>query len=379
VTGTILITGGDGYLGRRIAARLLAGTSDRLVLTVHSAGEADLSARRAALRREFAPAGLASQRARVLHADLAADDPFAAVDPAGITGIVHTAARTAFTIDQQLARQVNIGGTERLAAFARRCPGLERLLVLSTLFSAGRQTGTVAEAPHAGPRGFVNYYEWSKYEAERHLFGACADLPLCVARVATVIAADDSGSVTQYNVFHNTLKLFFYGLLSLMPGDPATRLYLTTASFTAGAAVRLLAPEVPAGVYHLSPAPAETVTLGEAIDIVFTAFESDAGFRRRRLLRPGLCDLESFRYLAQATQGLSASPLAQAAGSVTPFAEQMFLPKEFENRRLRAAWPQYPGTDPAALITAVSEQLVATRWGREIPARMAGQALEEVR
>jgi nucleoside-diphosphate-sugar epimerase len=374
MTGQVLITGADGYIGRRIAARLLADSDDRLLLTVHAAGGADLAARAAALGREFARAGLACERVQVLPADLVAADPFAAINPAGITGVVHAAARTAFNIDREVARQVNLGGTQRLGAFARRCPKLERLLVMSTLFSAGRQTGKVAEAPHDGRRSFVNHYEWSKYEAERHVLGTCADLPLSVARVATVVADDETGSVTQYNVFHNTLKLFFYGLLSLMPGDPGTRLYLTTASFLSRAAARLLRPEVPAGVYHLTPSPSETVTLGEAVDIAFTAFEADAGFRRRRLLRPDFGDLESFRYLAEATRSLSGSPLAQAVGSVTPFAEQMFLPKEFDNDRLRRAWPEYPPTEPARLVAAVSERLIVTRWGR-----MDSQAQEEKR
>jgi nucleoside-diphosphate-sugar epimerase len=365
MSGTVLITGGDGYLGRRIAADLLATADDRLILTVHASSGADLAARTAALRQEFAAAGLPVQRVSTVPADLAAPEPFAAVSPAGITAVVHTAARTAFNIQQPLARQVNLGGAQRVASFARRCPKLERLLVLSTLYSAGRQTGTVAEAPLAGGRSFVNHYEWSKHAAERHVLDTCAGLPLSIARVATVVADDTTGSVTQYNAFHNTLKLFFYGLLSLMPGDPATRLYLTTGSFASRAAARLLRPEVPAGVYHVAPGPDETLTLGAAIDIVFSAFEADAAFRRRRLLRPAFCDLPSFRDLAAAAQGLSASPLAQAMGSVAPFAEQMFLPKEFENHRLRSVWPEYSPTEPALLLAAVSAWLVATRWGRE--------------
>jgi hypothetical protein len=181
------------------------------------------------------------------------------------------------------------------------------------------------------------------------------------------VADDETGSVTQYNAFHNTLKLFFYGLLSLMPGDPATRLYLTTGRFASRAVARLLRAEVPAGVYHVSPAPEETLTLGESIDVAFTAFEADPAFRRRRLLRPSFCDLQSFRDLTAATRGLSASPLAQAMGSVAPFAEQMFLPKTFENHRLRSVWPQYIPTSPASLLAAVSTRLTATRWGRESP------------
>jgi hypothetical protein len=54
-------------------------------------------------------------------------------------------------------------------------------------------------------------------------------------------------------------------------------------------------------------------------------------------------------------------------GSVAPFAEQMFLPKEFENYRLRSVWPEYLPTEPALLLAAVSAWLIATRWGRQSP------------
>jgi hypothetical protein len=57
------------------------------------------------------------------------------------------------------------------------------------------------------------------------LIAAGGELPLSVARLATVIADEERGAVTQFNAFHNTLKLFYYGPLSLMPGNPATRLY----------------------------------------------------------------------------------------------------------------------------------------------------------
>lgn len=365
MSGQTLVTGGDGYLGRRVAARLLAETSDRLILAVRSADRAELSAKETALRHELAGEDAeANGRLEVIAADLRLPDPFELVDPGGVTGVVHAAARTAFSVSRSVAREVNIEGTHRLGLFARRCPKLERLLVLSTLFTSGRRVGAVAEAPHDGSSGFVNHYEWSKYEAEDWLLEICRDLPLSIARLATIVADDDSGAVTQYNAFHNTAKLFFYGLLSLMPGDPTTRMYFTTADFACRGIAHLMRPEVPTGIYHLAPAPAQTVMLGETIDLLFGVFEADPAFRRRRLLRPRFCDIASFRDLVEASGSLSASPMGQAIGSVAPFAEQMFLPKEFDNSRLRDAWPEYPVSEPRRLVEITCAKLVATRWGR---------------
>ena len=373
MSGQVLITGSDGYLGRRISARLLAETDDRLILTVRASDRAELAAKEASLRRELDRIhGMAGNRIDVVAADLREKEPFGSVDPCSVTGVVHTAAHTAFNIEHSVAQEVNINGTRQLGKFARGCPKLERLLALSTLFSSGRRVGTVEEVKHSEGPGFVNHYEWSKHEAESHLLAMCADVPLSIARLATIVADDETGTVTQYNAFHNTLKLFFYGLLSLMPGDPATRLYLATADFTSRGVVQLLRSQVPAGIYHLAPAPAETVTLGETIEIVVGVFEADNRFRRRRFLRPSFCDIDSFRDLVEATQGLSVSPMAQAIRSVAPFAEQMFLPKDFNNSRLRGVWPDYPLLEPRQLVAATCTRLVHTRWGRA-----NGRVLEE--
>ncbi|GAB1646555.1 SDR family oxidoreductase [Krasilnikovia sp. MM14-A1259] len=359
---TTLVTGADGYLGRRIAARLLATGDEALLLTVRAADPAELAAKRTSLLAELGAD--AARRATVTAVDLTAPDAFASVQTRGVRRIVHAAARTAFTVDRDTAEAVNVAGAERIADHARRCPGLERVVALSTLFSAGRRSGLVTEDPHDVDPGFVNWYEWSKYTAEQRLLAGYADLPLTVARLATVVADDDTGTVIQHNAFHNTLKLFFYGLMSLVPGDPATPMYLATADFTARGVAYLADPRTPDGCYHVAPAPAEAIALGELIDAAFEVFDADPGFRRRRLLRPEFCDVQSFRDLVDAAHRFGAGPLRQAAASVAPFTEQLFLPKEFDNRRLRTAWGDYAVPPSRQLVAAACTELVRTRWGR---------------
>jgi nucleoside-diphosphate-sugar epimerase len=373
VTGQILITGSDGYLGRRVAARLLADGDEQLILAVRAADNTELEAKQARLERELGQdTARTGNRIKVVAADLRSAEPFAAIDPASVTSVVHAAARTAFNLDPGSAREVNITGTQQVGMFARRCPRLQRLLLMSTLFSAGRRTGPVPEAGHGDTPGFVNYYEWSKHQAERYLLTECADLPVVIARLTTVVADDDTGVVRQHNAFHNTLKLFFYGLLSLVPGDPQTRQYYATADFSSSGVAYLARPAVPPGIYHLAPGPDQAITLSEVLDTVFGVFEADPGYRRRRLLRPRFCDLESFRYMAEAASSMSASPTAQAFGSVAPFAEQMFLDKDFDNTRLRSVWPGYRPAGLRQLVAATCGWLVRTRWGRrEEPATRA--------
>ncbi len=359
--GTTVITGADGYLGRRLATALLADGDDDIVLAVRAADGTELAAKQQRLELLLGPQ--ARGRTRVAAADLSRDDALADVDPRAVTRVVHAAAVTRFNVERDLARRVNVEGAARVRRFAARCDNLQRLTMLSTLYAAGRRRGDVREE-RFDEVGFVNHYEWSKWAAEEEVLGAAGDLPVCVLRLPTLIADDDSGQVTQYNAFHNTLKLFYYGLLSLLPGDGTTPLSLATASFTTSAVTRLLDPAIADGIYHVCPDPADTATLDQLIDIAFTVFERDPGFRRRGLIRPLPCDQESFEDLLSAADLLRGGPINQSLSSVSPFAHQLYLPKTFRNDALRAAWPGYAAPDPIALAETTCIRLIESKWGR---------------
>jgi nucleoside-diphosphate-sugar epimerase len=306
---TLLITGATGYLGS-----LLAGQTREPVIAL---GRADVDE----------------------------------IDPDGITDIVHCAAMTNFGVDRETARAVNIEGTRRVVEFAKRCTGLRRYVQLSTLYSVGTLTGPVGERLYTA-QSFANHYEWSKHEAESLV--AESGLPWAIVRIATVAADDDSGRVTQYNALHNTLKLVYYGLLSLIPGDPATPVPLTTGD-RALAAITAALGAPPSGVHHA--VPSDTATLGELIDICYDVFAEDPSFARRRILKPVFCDQRSFDDLLAAARSMRAGPVHDALTSVAPFARQLYLPKTFAGSG---------DLDPGELVRAVAKHLVATRWGRDV-------------
>jgi nucleoside-diphosphate-sugar epimerase len=337
---TTLITGADGYLGRRIAASL---HGEDLILAVRCADSTELARKQAQLAH--------IPDASVIPADLRAPDPFAHADPRKITRIIHAAAVIRFDVTRDTADQVNVTGTARVRELAERCDRLDQLMLLSTLYSAGRRHGEVHEIRHTDT-GFVNHYEWSKWAAEEHLLDP-PELPVTVARLPTVIADDATGTVGQYNAFHHTMRLYHAGLLTLLPGDPATPLSLATARFTVDAVTALLA--APPGIFQICPGP---VTLGTTIDTAFTAFEQDPDFRRRMLPRPIPCDQASFHDMTQAARSLRGGPLQPALASIAPFAEQLYLPKRFHTDRLQAAWHGYQPQDATALINAVCADLV---------------------
>lgn len=353
---TTLITGADGYLGNALATALAGSSSDQLILTVRATDAAEFAAK----KQRFTPH--VAERARFVAVDLRDSDPFGAIDPGGVHRIVHTAALTSFTVDREAAREVNLEGTIRVRDFAAACPDLERFVALSTLYVAGVSSGDIREQ-HREVDSFVNHYEWSKWSAEQALLEPGSP-PVVIARIPTVIADDDSGFVSQHNAFHNTLKLYYYGLLSLLPGDENTVLHLGTADFTVRALTQLLEPGTPAGIYHVTPDPAKSPTLGAAVRAAFEEFGADEAFRRRRLLLPVVCDRESFEDLLDAATIVRRSALGDALASIAPFAEQLYIPKIFHNDELRAVWPEFQAPDTGELIRATCRHLVDSRWGR---------------
>jgi nucleoside-diphosphate-sugar epimerase len=324
----VLVTGAGGYLGARIAA-LYARAGWPVIAW---AGE------------------------------LRSDEPFAALDPGEIGAIVHAAAITRFNAEQHLAWQINVRGTAKLLRFAERCPGLEALGLLSTIYASGLRPGAIDEQPFDGSSGFANHYERSKWLAEAELLGRFGHLPWRIFRIATVIADDESGDVGRHNAVHNTLKLLYHGLISLVPGAPDTPLYFVTGEFAAGNVFELMQRAADRVIYHLAPARAQSVTLDRLLEIAWQAFARSPEFARRRVLKPAYADLGSFGHLADGVAGFGGQVLAQAIASITPFARQLYVKKSVGNHNLRAAGTPYALSELEGLVRSTCARLVDSKW-----------------
>jgi nucleoside-diphosphate-sugar epimerase len=353
---TTVVTGADGHLGKAIAQRLLAAGDRKLILLVRAGSEKEKAGKIARLGE------LASDvRCRTVFADLADAAPFDAIDAADITVLVHAAAATSFGVDRETAAAVNVAGTEKLLEFAGRCPRLQRLVYLSSLYATGLNSGLVEESPLESEPAFANHYEWSKWMAERAVVNH-GNLPWQIHRVATLLAESSNGVVIQQNAIHNTLRLLYYGLLSVIPGRPATRVYMTTTSYACEAICRLLEDDESQRVYHVSDSGDDACTLGQLLDIVCDTFNEDPDFARLRILKPLFCDLVSFNTLADGTAQLGGA-MAQSLHSVAPFAPQLFNDKNVQVEQTTAALGGLRNPDMRSLLEDVCRHLASTRWG----------------
>ncbi|MEB3284782.1 MAG: SDR family oxidoreductase [Candidatus Sericytochromatia bacterium] len=354
-----LITGGGGHIGLAVARRLVA--EERPVcLFLHAQSREEAEEKQACLEPLFdGHRGLVAFAAGTMRAE----DPFSAVNSQDISEVLHTASIIRFNVEAEDADAVNVAGARKALAFARQCKYLEGFSLVSSLYATGLAAGGIPEALLPDSPGFANHYERSKWEAET-LLATAQDVPWRIFRVATIMADDDSGIYSQTNAVHNTIRLLYYGLISVIPGLPETPLYMVTRDFVVAAITGLMRRPAHQRVYHVAHPWACNPTLETLLDIAFEEFGEDPGFKRRRVLRPLYTDLDAFQALASGMAGYQSSVIAQALATLTPFAPQLFITKDFETHWLRQDWPEYTPMAGAAVARAVVRQGLASRFGK---------------
>ncbi|HYR83078.1 MAG TPA: SDR family oxidoreductase [Terriglobia bacterium] len=358
----VLITGGNGYLGMRLARAYLDLTDLPVLLWLRARNTDEFESKRHRLQQQF---GRFEPRVNYAWGDLVSDHPFDSIDPQKIRVIIHSAAVTKFNVDEDTAQRVNIEGTEKLLRFAGQCRSLEAFGLLSTVYASGLAPGVIGEVPFDDDRKFANHYERSKWASEKRLMTEFDYLPWRILRVATVVADDASGHVTQFNAVHNTLKLLYYGLLSIVPGKPDTPLYFVTGDFVTQAVFNAMRNPTNKAIYHVCHTRSQSLSLDEMIDVAFECFSQHQDFKSRRLMKPLYVDSESFGLLGDAMDTFGGTIVNQALSSVSPFAGQLFVEKEFLNERLVSTIGGYRPSDERQAIRNACEYLVRTKWGKE--------------
>jgi nucleoside-diphosphate-sugar epimerase len=346
----VLVTGADGYLGSRVVARCVQ--EDRPVTAwIHAQNPVEYKLRSHQLRHRM------DGDLVCLGGDLADPRAFERVMPDQVSAIVHAAAVTRFDVDMGTAQKINVAGTERLARLAACCPKLERLVMMGSAYAAGLLQGDIEEAP-LHPPGFANHYEWSKWRAEKILEENYRDLPWTVVRAATVVADDETGACGQLNVVHDTLRLLYRGLLSVMPGNASVPVPLVTADTVTAVVMEILSGSFAGRFVNACPPVEVTPTLGSLLGIAMATFETCPDFRQRRVRTPPFCGREAFQLLVDGLNRHGGDLSTQVSGSLAPFAAQLFIHKRFVARRM-AQLVHRPFPDPESLLRRVCERMLA--------------------
>lgn len=343
----VLLTGATGYIGHYVAKKLFETPDVIMNLWLNAHDEAEYLSKKEKTLSEFP--GL-EKRLKFTWGSLADAAPFRNVDWSTITGVIHNAALTNFNVKEEDANSINRDGTIKLLTAARSAHGLQKFTYISTVYSSGLRSGDIPEEFLSSEHGFSNHYERSKWECEEYIRKECETLPWEILRVATVICHDETGTVIQHNAVHNTLKLLYYGLISLMPGFPQTPVYLVTGEEVARSVAHLHLTAPVKKIFNVCHAQNASLTLGALVDLGFSAFNEDPSFKARRILKPLFTDEKAFNSLVQSVQGFGGQVLAQAVTSIAPFGRQLYITKNMINKNLKAHDPSFTDFDPGNLM-----------------------------
>ena len=197
-----LLTGYPGFIGRRLAAKLLEDRSDLRIaaLVEPRMMAAAQEAAAGADRIELVPGDIAQRR-------LGLDDATYERLTSETTHVFHLAAIYNLAVPLPVAARVNVGGTGNVLELCLGAEGLERLAYVSTAYVAGTRTGIVYEHELVMGQGFKNHYESTKFQAEvwvRHLMDR---LPTTVLRPAIVVGDSRTGETQKFDGPYYVLRM----------------------------------------------------------------------------------------------------------------------------------------------------------------------------
>jgi thioester reductase-like protein len=191
-----LITGYPGFIGRRLAKKLLETDPDVRLTALVEPRMAD-AARKAAAdldadRIEIVPGDIGERR---LGLDDAEHDRLAGE----VTRVYHLAAIYDLSVPLEVAQRVNVDGTGNVLDFCAEAKSLERLLYVSTAYVAGMRTGVVYEHELVLGQEFKNHYESTKFQAEVWVRERLDEIPTTIARPAIVVGDSKTGETQKFD------------------------------------------------------------------------------------------------------------------------------------------------------------------------------------
>ena len=252
----LLLTGATGIVGCEIVRSLLHSANPPEILLLLRGSDAEVTAkRRWLLNWSEAPAARADLL-RCIRGDMRREglglnesDRNAA---STVTRILHAGAVTGFDQTREVACLNNVVGTNNVIEHGRHCPRIERIGIVSTVFVAGRRVGIIREDELDLNVDFNNEYERSKALAEQDAQLAMRDLPLDIYRLSIVVGRRSDGYISRLSGIYPIFRLFYEGLLAMVPGVEGQTVDLIPSDFAAAAMCFLVSGSLAPGMtYHI--------------------------------------------------------------------------------------------------------------------------------
>jgi thioester reductase-like protein len=190
-----LLTGFPGFIGRRLAARLLDDADARIVAVVEP---------RMLDAAAVAATELDGERLEVVAGDISkprlglGDDDYERLR-AELRRVYHLAAIYDLAVPLEIAQRVNVDGTGNVVELCAAAERLERLAYVSTAYVAGWRTGVVYEHELVMGQAFKNHYESTKFQAEAWVRAYLDRVPATILRPAIVVGDSRTGETQKFD------------------------------------------------------------------------------------------------------------------------------------------------------------------------------------
>jgi thioester reductase-like protein len=191
-----LLTGFPGFIGRRLAARLLAAEDDVRLAALVEPRMLDAATE--------AAGAIDAERIELIAGDIS--QPRLGLDDAAyerlrgeLRRVYHLAAIYDLAVPLEIAQRVNVDGTGNIVDLCAEADGLERLAYVSTAYVAGTRTGVVYEHELVMGQDFKNHYESTKFQAEAWVRERLGDVPTTIVRPAIVVGDSKTGETQKFD------------------------------------------------------------------------------------------------------------------------------------------------------------------------------------
>ena len=156
---------------------------------------------------------------------------------AEVTDIFHLAAIYHLDTPQEVAEAVNVSGTKNILALALAGKKKPRLHYFSTCYVSGTYQGTFYEDDLDNGQEFKNFYESTKFQAEKQVRQALATVPATIYRPSIVVGDSHSGVTDKFDGPYGLLYLMQKGLHIFRPGKGKVTINIVPIDFIVDATV----------------------------------------------------------------------------------------------------------------------------------------------
>ncbi|MEP6848300.1 MAG: SDR family oxidoreductase [Acidobacteriota bacterium] len=270
-TRSIFLTGFPGFISAKLVERLAReDTQFFLLVQPQFVEKATAELERIASHTGTLIENFALVEGDITLKNLGISDEDLATLRSETTDIFHLAAVYDLAVEKTLANGVNFEGTRNVNDFARTVENLRRYNYISTCYVAGKRQGRVLETDLSDKAGFRNFYEETKYLAERAVEDLKEELPVTIFRPSVVVGNSRTGETAKYDGIYSLIRYLQKapGLLRFVNvGNTKVRLNLVPVDFVVEGIAALADDENAVGktIALADPDPLTTASLFDAI------------------------------------------------------------------------------------------------------------------